>query len=122
MTDVKIKRVYEPAEPTDGFRVLIDRLWPRGVRKEDMHYDLWAKEVSPSSHLRIWYHADMAGRWGGFRKQYTEELEDSPLARDFVAGIRDKPVVTLLYASKNERENHALVLQDFLRKALGEQN
>lgn len=120
MTQIRICRVYEPAKPADGFRVLVDKLWPRGIRKEALEYDLWAKEISPSDKLRKWYHVTPEERWEEFRRRYAEELRNSPAVRVFVRDIAGKPVVTLLFASKNAAENHALVLQEFLRKALAE--
>lgn len=117
MTRIRIKRVYEAPATDDGCRVLVDRLWPRGVRKEALQYDLWAKDIAPSSGLRSWYHADPAGRWQEFRRRYTEELRGSQAVRDFVREIAGTGTVTLLYASKNAAENHALILQEFLQRA-----
>lgn len=77
MTRIRIKRVYEPAAPDDGCRVLVDKLWPRGVRKDALHYDVWAKEITPSPELRTWYHADPQTRWPEFRRRYLEELRGS---------------------------------------------
>ncbi len=111
---VKIKRVYDPAEEADGYRVLVDKLWPRGVRKEDFRYDLWAKEIAPSTPLRQWYHADPAGRWAEFRTKYLQELEHSAAVGRLLEQIGDRKTVTLLYASHNAAENHALILRDFL--------
>jgi len=118
MTQVKIKRVYEPEEKSDGYRVLVDKLWPRGIRKENLHYDLWAKNITPSTPLRQWYHQDEEGHWDEFRTKYIKELEDSPAVKDFIDEVKDQKVITLLYASKNAAENHALVLQDFLEHKL----
>ncbi len=118
MTRVRIKRVYEAPAPDDGCRVLVDKLWPRGVRKEALQYDLWAKDIAPSAGLRSWYHADPAGRWQEFRRRYTEELRGSQAVRDFVREIAGAGTVTLLYASKNAAENHALILQEFLQHAV----
>lgn len=81
MTRIAIKRVYEPATDTDGLRVLVDKLWPRGIRKEALHYDLWAKEIAPSAPLRRWFHADPQGRWEEFRRRYLHELAASPAVR-----------------------------------------
>lgn len=117
MTRVRIKRVYEAPAPEDGYRVLVDKLWPRGVRKDALHYDLWAKEITPSSGLRAWYHADPQTRWPEFRRRYIKELHDSQAVREFVRRIAGKDTVTLLYASKNAAENHALILQEFLERA-----
>ncbi len=114
MTDVRIKRVYKPTGAADGYRVLVDRLWPRGVRKEDLEYDLWAKDIAPSTSLRRWYHEDADGRREEFKEKYTAELEGSLAAADFLSKIKEKDTVTLLYASKNAAENHALVLREYL--------
>ena len=100
MTRIAIKRVYEPAEASDGLRVLIDRLWPRGMRKEALPYDLWAKQLAPSPPLRNWFHADAHTRWEEFRRRYLAELESSPVVKEFRARIAREPRVTLLYASK----------------------
>ncbi len=117
MTRVRIKRVYEAPAPEDGYRVLVDKLWPRGVRKDALHYDLWAKEITPSSELRAWYHADPQTRWPEFRRRYIKELHGSQAVQEFVRRIAGKDTVTLLYASKNAAENHALILQEFLEHA-----
>jgi len=118
MAQVKIKRVYEPESAADGYRVLVDKLWPRGIRKEALHYDLWAKDIAPSTPLRQWYHAQEEDRWPEFRAKYLLELEKSAAAREFVDHVKGEKVVTLLYASKNAAENHALVLQEFLQERL----
>ena len=112
MTRIRIKRVYEAPAPDDGCRVLVDKLWPRGVRKAALQYDVWAREIAPS--------ADPAARWQEFRRRYTEELRNSQAVRDFVREIADAGTVTLLYASKNAAENHALVLQEYLQRAAEE--
>ncbi len=118
MTQVNIKRVYEPASPGDGYRVLVDKLWPRGLRKEQLQFDLWAKQVAPSTALRQWYHQQPQQRWGQFRVKYMDELTHSPAAGEFLSGIKGKKAVTLLYAARNGQQNHALVLQEFLNQYL----
>lgn len=118
MTQVKIKRVYESEEKTDSYRVLVDKLWPRGIKKENLHYDLWTKDIAPSTPLRQWYHQGGEIRWEEFCKKYIKELEVSSAIEDFINKVKDQKVVTLLYASKNAMENHALVLQDFLENKL----
>ena len=118
MTQVKIKRVYEPYEKEDGYRVLVDKLWPRGIKKENLEFDLWAKDITPSTPLRQWYHEDMVNHWDDFRKKYIRELEASAAVKEFVDKISEEKTVTLLYASKNAAENHALILQEYLEKAL----
>jgi uncharacterized protein YeaO (DUF488 family) len=118
MTQVKIKRVYAPKEESDGYRVLVDRLYPRGIKKENLHYDLWAKDIAPSTVLREWSHEAEGDRWEEFRKRYLQELKSSLEVKDFVEKIRRLAVVTLLYSSRNEVENNAVVLQDYLAKQL----
>ena len=119
MATVRIKRVYDPATSDDGFRVLVDRLWPRGVKKEALHYDLWAKEVAPSTELRQWYHQDPIGRWDEFRRRYLDELRGSAVAVAFAAAVSAHASTTLLYASRDTQHNHALVLQSFLEGSAG---
>ncbi len=118
MTQIKIKRVHDAAERSDGFRVLVDRLWPRGMKKENLHYDLWAKDITPSTSLREWYHQDEESHWEVFKKKYMKELKESPAVKDFVNQIKGRPTVILLIASKNEIENHALILQNYLDQVL----
>lgn len=118
MTQVQIKRLYEPEDKSDGFRILVDRLWPRGVRKADFHYDLWAKDITPSTPLRQWYHQDPEGHWKEFERRYTQELEKSPASEKFLDTIKGQKKVTLLYGSKNAAENHALILKDFIERKL----
>ena len=113
---VTIKRVYEPAASTDGHRVLVDRLWPRGLTKEKAHVDEWLRELAPSNELRRWYHA-RPDEWEAFRKKYLKELSQSPAQEplDRVYEIvHTKKRVTLLFASKNEERNNATVLQELL--------
>lgn len=81
MTQYQLKRAYEPASPEDGFRVYIDRLWPRGLSHETFHYDLWDKDIAPSTELREWFHADPDNRWSEFETRYSKELETSRFVR-----------------------------------------
>lgn len=118
MTEIKTKRVYYPWQPQDGCRVLVDKLWPRGMRKEDLRYDIWAKDIAPSTPLRKWFHEQEAGRWEEFSTKYRSELEHSPAAEEFVGEIEKEKTVTLLYASRNTARNHALLLRDFLARRL----
>ncbi len=122
MVQIKLKRVYEAEETTDGFRVLVNKLWPRGMKKENLHYNLWAKDIAPSILLRKWYHQDSNVRWEEFKERYTEELKASTVADGFLALIKGKQVVTLLYASNNKAENHAKILQEYLEKTLAGKN
>ena len=87
MTRIRIKRVYEAPAPDDGCRVLVDRLWPRGVRRDALHCDVWARDLAPSAGLRSWYHADPGDRWEECRRRYADELRASQAVREFVRGI-----------------------------------
>lgn len=118
MTEIKIKRVYEDSSDTDGYRVLVDRLWPRGVKKEYLKYDYWAKELTPSSDLRKWFHDDIPGHWKEFAEMYRKELEASDKTSELLSRIRSCRSVTLLYASKEPVYNHARILQVFLEERL----
>ena len=116
---VTSKRVYEPYAPSDGFRVLIDRLWPRGIAEAKAHVDLWLKDVAPSRALRQWYGHDPA-KWTEFRKRYTNELRDSPAKEaleDLVRRAR-RGRVTLLYSSRVEDINNATVLEGIINRRL----
>jgi uncharacterized protein YeaO (DUF488 family) len=111
--DLQVKRVYEAAEPGDGFRVLVDRLWPRGVSKERAALDLWAKEVAPTTELRTWFHAH-PGEFAEFSRRYRAELKNNPEVdrlRDEVSG---HPVTTLLYGVHDTEHNHAKILAEVL--------
>lgn len=114
MTEIKLKRAYEDAAPTDGTRIYIDRLWPRGLSHETFHYDLWDKEIAPSTELREWFHADPDNRWDEFRQKYAAELNSSQAFADLRKLIDAKPVVTLLYSSHDELHNNAVVVRDCL--------
>lgn len=118
MTIIKIKRVYEKESEGDGFRVFVDRLWPRGIKKEDLHFDLWEKAITPSPGLRSWYHEDTQGHWKEFVKKYRKELEQSDAIDGFMSKISGHKTITLLYAAKDENRNYALVLKDFLETLL----
>lgn len=111
---IVIKRVYEPAAPHDGFRVLVDRLWPRGLSKERARVDLWLKDIAPSNELRRWFNHEEA-KWLEFQRRYKEELDAAP---DAVRALREaakgRDTLTLLYGARNERHNQALVLQQYL--------
>ena len=113
---IAVKRVYEPASPADGVRVLVDRLWPRGLRKEEAAVKIWLRDLAPSKELRVWFHANPEA-WRLFRKRYLKELV-RPAASAAVEKLHElaeaKRKVTLLYASKNQEHNNALVLKDLL--------
>jgi uncharacterized protein YeaO (DUF488 family) len=112
----QIKRVYEAPSAADGLRMLVDRLWPRGVSKASGRIDLWAKELAPSDKLRREFHAKPE-RWAEFVKAYAKELE-TPESQAAAAALRSqkKSTITLLYAAKDEERNNAVVLLDWLRR------
>lgn len=120
MTEIKIKRVYEDYDDNDGYRILVDRLWPRGMKKEALKFDLWDKDISPSAELRKWYHADLQNNWVRFAAAYNTELEHSTALSQLVDNIKhDKyKCVTLLYAAKDKNQNHAIILKKELEKKL----
>ncbi|SMD18360.1 DUF488 domain-containing protein [Pedobacter nyackensis] len=115
---IKIKRIYEPTSKEDGFRILIDRLWPRGMTKENAAIQLWLKEVAPSTSLRKWFD-HQPQKWEVFKKKYLEELASNIAVKEIITAQESHPVVTLLYAAHDEQYNHALVLDGFLRRELG---
>jgi uncharacterized protein YeaO (DUF488 family) len=110
------KRAYEPPLSGDGTRVLVDRLWPRGLRKDDIVLDFWAKDLAPSISLRKWFN-HRPERFLEFKRRYYDELEGNPALSDLICRI-SKPKVTLLYAAKDPNINHAVVLSEFLKKAI----
>ncbi len=110
---IKIKRVYEKPSRDDGKRVLVDRLWPRGLRKEEARIDEWAKELSPSTELRQWYGHDPE-KWKDFRKCFASELEEHGDRVEEIRTAARKGTVTLLFGSKEERLNNAVALKDYI--------
>lgn len=114
--NVEIKRIYNEPSDSDGYRILVDKLWPRGVSKADAKLDKWWKEIAPSSELRKWFDHDPE-KWEGFSKSYSQELENNTEEiEDFAKNIDMRKRVTLLYGAKDESHNHALVLKRFLEK------
>jgi len=112
---IKIKRAYQPADEKDGFRILVDRLWPRGISKVKAKLDLWMKDIAPSNSLRQWFNHDPI-RWDEFKSKYNEELKDK---KEFLKQIKDlekdKSIITLVYGAKDEEHNNAVVLRDVLK-------
>ncbi len=116
---IQIKRVYEGATKKDGYRVLVDRLWPRGIKKEALALDAWLKELAPSTELRKEFGHDLE-HWEDFQLKYKKELK-SPAAKEKInqlAGIVKKYTVTLLYGAHDEAHNNAIVLKDILEREL----
>jgi len=108
---IKIKRVYEPPDKHDGRRILVDRLWPRGLSKEKACVDLWLKEIAPSTELRKWFGHD-PGRWEEFKERYLAELKGNSEQIQRLKQELDKGIVTLVYAAKDEEHNQAVVIQE----------
>jgi uncharacterized protein YeaO (DUF488 family) len=111
--DVRLKRAYEPATRGDGLRILVDRLWPRGVSKADAALDRWEKDVSPSTALRKWFGHDPA-RWQEFRSRYAAEVRQHPELLSRLRSLARKSPVTLVYSAHDEVHNDAVVLRDLM--------
>jgi uncharacterized protein YeaO (DUF488 family) len=110
---VRTKRVYEPAEASDGFRVLVDRVWPRGITREKAAADLWMKEIGPSAGLRKWF-GHRPERWAGFRTRYEQELKEKQALLDELRACAHKGPLTLVYSAKDEERNQAVVIRGML--------
>ena len=112
---IQTKRVYEEPKKEDGFRILVDRLWPRGLTKEKVSVDLWMKEIAPSDELRKWFHHEERN-WGEFVKRYKAELAKKKDLLGELKKLRNEHgMVTLLFGSKDEKQNQAVVLADILK-------
>lgn len=120
MNKISCKRIYEPYEETDGFRILVDRLWPRGIKKEKANIDLWAKEIAPSNELRKWF-SHIPEKYAAFNKRYRKELADNPASEEFkdlcLQKIQDH-AITLLYSAKDEECNQAVILKEWLMEQM----
>jgi uncharacterized protein YeaO (DUF488 family) len=115
---VRLKRAYEPADPADGYRVLVERLWPRGLRKEEAHFE-WMKDIAPSDSLRKWFHHD-PDRWTEFQERYAHEL-GADVARQELDGLVRRArteTVTLVYSAHDEEHNNAAVLKNQIERRL----
>ena len=115
MNGIQTRRVYEPPAPDDGARLLVDRLWPRGVSKEKLLLTGWLKEVAPSDALRQWFNHDPA-RWAEFQQRYAAELEANPKAWEPILQAAREGRVTLLFAATDEQHNNAVALKGFLER------
>jgi len=111
---IAIKRAYEQPSPDDGFRILVDRLWPRGLSKKDAHIDLWLKDIAPSAELRKWFAHDPT-RWAEFQRRYRAELKQKNQLLDTIKAQARKTRVTLIYGAKDEEHNDAVVLLEKLK-------
>ena len=112
---VAIKRVYDPASRTDGKRILVDRVWPRGVKKSEARVDEWLKDIAPSTELRKWFAHD-ADKWAEFQKRYAAELKNSTALADLRKAAKDGPV-TLVFAARDEKHNNAAALKRMLERS-----
>jgi uncharacterized protein YeaO (DUF488 family) len=110
---LQIKRVYDPPSPRDGVRFLVERLWPRGIRKQDLIIDSWQKDAGPSTELRKWFGHDPA-RWDQFKKKYFSELDAHPDAWEPIRKSADRHSVTLVYSSRDTEHNNAVALKQYL--------
>lgn len=115
MFEIRVKRVREPAEAGDGERYLVDRLWPRGLRKDAVKLDQWFKEVAPSTELRRWFHQDRE-QWDRFRQKYLRELDANPEVWRPLLDASRRSTVTLLYDASDSQRNHAVVLKQYLEQ------
>lgn len=110
---INLKRIYEEYSGEDGYRILVDRLWPRGLSKEKAHLDLWLKDVAPSTELRKWFGHDPA-RWAEFQKKYIAELKTNPVLKTLKNILKKEKNITLLYGARDTEHNEARVIQSYL--------
>lgn len=110
---IKLKRAYDKPRPDDGLRVLVERLWPRGITKKQAHLDLWLKDVAPSTELRQWFNHDPS-RWSEFRRRYKAELQQKKDVLDALSKKTRQETVSFVYGARDERHNAALVLKSFI--------
>lgn len=114
--NIKLKRIYDPAEEADGYRILVDRMWPRGVKKDSANIDLWEKEIAPSAELRKWF-SHIPERFAEFSQRYEAELAANPAFAEFAKRVKAQPgCVTLLFGAKDTEHNNAVVLAKLLQK------
>ncbi|MFP3316079.1 MAG: DUF488 family protein [Caldivirga sp.] len=117
---IKVKRVYDEPSSDDGVRVLVDRLWPRGLSKESARIDIWLRDVAPSDELRKWFNHD-ASKWEEFKRRYFKELENNKAVNELINLLRDRRTITLLYSAKSPY-NNATALKEYLELKLAVNN
>ena len=110
---IKTRRIYDKPDTDDGFRILVDRIWPRGLKKNDAKIDLWQKDIAPSSTLRKWFNHDQS-KWNEFKRRYYNELKDKQEIVKLFLEKAGQETITLLYSSKEEKYNNAIALKEFL--------
>lgn len=113
MSQIILKRVYENSSPEDGCRVLVDRLWPRGLTKEEADIEEWNQDLAPSNELRKWFHHDTE-RWNEFSEKYLKELHSGNYGKAFLKKHKDQEKITLVYAAKDEEHCHPIILKKYL--------
>ena len=121
MTTINLKRVYEPPEPADGTRFLVERLWPRGMKKAELQLDAWLKDVGPSAELRKWFAHDPT-RWDEFRARYSAELDAAPAVWQPILQAARSGTVTLLFSSHDQEHNNAVALKAYLEATRPQSN
>lgn len=112
---ITLKRIYDKPSDEDGFRILVDRIWPRGVSKQDAHIDKWLKDIAPSTELRKWFAHD-PDKWPEFKKRYFNQLKEHAELVNVISQIAQKQPVTLVYAAKDEEYNNAVALIEYFKK------
>jgi len=117
---IRLKRVYEVEDPSDGVRYLVERLWPRGMKKTALRIDGWLKDAAPGTELRKWFGHDPA-KWASFRKKYSAELDREPHAWEPIREAARRGTVTLLYSSHDSEHNNAVALKDYVERKMGAQ-
>lgn len=116
--EITIARVYESTPKKSGeYRILVDRLWPRGLRKEEVRYDMWAKQIAPSPELRKWFNHEPQ-RFSEFSKRYIEELENNENMDEFIKSLKKQQHIVLLYGAKDPKINHAVILRQHIQKLM----
>lgn len=111
---IKTRRIYDKPDADDGFRILVDRIWPRGVKKNDVKIDLWQKDIAPSNAIRKWFNHDQR-KWDEFKSRYYEELKDKQEIVKLFLEKAEQVTITLLYSSKEEKYNNAIALKEYLQ-------
>ncbi len=114
---IELKRIYEKPSPDDGYRILIDRLWPRGVSGENARIDEWLKEIAPGDELRKWFHHD-PNKWNEFKERYGKDLEEHPDIVERICRMANRQRITLVYAAKDKNFNNAVALREYLEKRM----
>ena len=116
---IQLKRAYDPPSKSDGTRILVDRLWPRGLTKAKAHIDLWLKEIAPTTELRKWFHSEGEGAdWREFRRRYLTELENRRDELELVRSKTQQGPVTLVFSARNREQNHVVILKEILERGL----